>query len=104
MELKIHWTDFAENELHNIFDHYKENAGLRIARKIISDIVESTFILSTQPYMGTKELFLEDREQEFRYLIHKNYKIIYWHNQEKYRIDIVDIFDTRQNPLKLRRN
>jgi hypothetical protein len=54
--------------------------------------------------MGVKELSLKKREEEFRCLIYKKYKIIYWNNTEKNRIDISDVFDTRQNPIKLKRN
>ena len=36
-------------------------------------------------------------------VLSQNYKIIYWINEEKNRIEIVDIFDTRQNPLKIKR-
>ncbi len=104
MELKIYWTDFAKSELRKIFDYYKEEASIRIAQKIVKEIILSTSILSTQPHIGTPESLLKDREQVFRYLVHKNYKIIYWHNKEKNRIDISDVFDTRQNPIKLKRN
>ncbi len=104
MELKIYWTDFAKLELRKIFDFYKEKANLKIAKKIIEKITTSTVRLSNQPNMGAREPLLQNRKQEFRYLICDNYKIIYWHNKEKNRIDISDVFDTRQNPIKLKRN
>jgi len=28
-------------------------------------------------------------------------KIVYWTNTKKNRIEITDVFDTRQNPIKL---
>jgi hypothetical protein len=54
--------------------------------------------------IGQIEELLIDREQSFRYLVHKNYKIIYWINLIKNRIEIVDVFDTRQNPEKIKDN
>lgn len=51
--------------------------------------------------MGQIEEFLIERPQEFRYLISSNYKIIYYINMESERIIIANIFDTRQNPIKL---
>lgn len=42
-----------------------------------------------------------ERPQEFRYLIATNYKIIYYINDEKQRIVIANVFDTRQNPDKI---
>ena len=104
MALKIHWTDFAKKELHNIFEYYKEKASLRVATNLTKNIVKQTLKLSGQPKMGVKELSLKERKEEFRYLVYKNYKIIYWNNKSKNRIDISDVFDSRQNPIKLKRN
>ena len=104
MALKIHWTDFAKKELQNIFDYYKENSSLKVATKLTEQIVKQTLKLSGQPKIGAKEEYLKDRKQKFRYLVYKNYKIIYWINIEKNRIDVSDVFDTRQNPIKLKRN
>lgn len=103
MALKIHWTDFAKKELQNIFEYYKEKASLRIATNLTEKIVKQTLKLSNQPKIGAKEISLKEREQEFRYLVYKNYKIIYWINEVKNRIDISDVFDTRQNPIKLKK-
>ncbi len=38
MDLKIYWTDFSKSELRKIFDYYKQIAGLRIARKLVTGI------------------------------------------------------------------
>ena len=51
--------------------------------------------------MGQIEISLKTRKQEFRYLIYKNYKIIYWINYDFKRIEIVTVFDTRQNPSNI---
>lgn len=104
MGLKIYWTDFAKSELQTIFKYYFKKASPRVAQELIESIIQHTKNLSTQQSIGAKEPLLEEREKEFRYLVFKNYKIIYWHNLEKNRIDIVDVFDTRQNPIKMKRN
>ena len=103
MGLRIYWTDFAKSGLIEIFDYYSENVSSRVAKNIVEGIVEYTLVLSFQPEMGAIEPLLENRKITFRYLIYKNYKIIYWYNLEKDRIDISDIFDTRQNPIKIKR-
>jgi plasmid stabilization system protein ParE len=100
MELKIYWTDFSKRELHKIFDYYKERASVRIARKLMLEITQAVLKLQKQPNIGQREELLIDRKQEFRYLVHKNYKVFYWFNEED-RIEITDIFDTRQNPVKI---
>ena len=103
MAMKIFWTAFAKRELRNIFDYYKIKASPRIAQNLVIEIVEKTNALDFQSKIGQKEELLSDRKENFRYLVSKNYKIIYWINEEKNRIEIVDIFDTRQNPLKIER-
>ena len=67
----------------------------------IRDKVE---VLIKNPLIGEKEELLEDRKQNYRRLIVTNYKIIYSLNEKVETIKIVDIFDTRQNPIKLKRN
>ena len=104
MALKTHWTDFAKKELQNIFEYYRKKASLRVATNLTEEIVKQTLKLTELPKIGAKELSLKERKQEFRYLVYKNYKIIYWNNEKKNRIDISDVFDTRQNPTKLKRN
>jgi len=102
MVLEIYWTDFAKNELQSIFDFYKLRAGLNIARKLVTGISKAVLGLSNQPNIGQKEELLANRLEEFRYLVYKNYKIIYWINSEQHGIEIVDVFDTRQNPVKMK--
>lgn len=100
MELKIYWTDFSKNELQNIFSYYVTNASLKVANKIISEITNKILILKSQPKIGQKEELLKDRKGDFRYLVNKNYKIIYRVKIES--IEILDVFDTRQNPKKMK--
>jgi len=104
MALKIFWTDFSKGELRLIFNYYKEKASLKIARKLVLELTHEVIKLQSQPYTGQKEELLIDKVQEFRYLVHRNYKIIYWVNMQKNRIEITDVFDTRQNPIKIDRN
>lgn len=103
MALKIYWTDFSKSELQRIFDYYKEKAGRRVTKKMVEGIISETEKLREQPLIGQMEELLSDRTEEFRYLVHRNYKIIYWINLEMNRIEIADIFDTRQNPMKMKR-
>jgi plasmid stabilization system protein ParE len=103
MELKIYWTDFAKSELKQIFKHLKENASLRVAKNENKKIVQSTLRLRKQPEIGQIEPMLVEREIEFRCLLHQTYKIIYWINFEQNRIEIMDVFETHQQPEKIKR-
>lgn len=104
MEIDIKWTKFALGQIRETYNYYSDIAGSETAESIIEGIINAPHKLSEQPELGPKEPILEDRPENFRYLIHKNYKLIYWHNISKNRIEIVDVFDTRQNPIKLKRN
>jgi len=103
MELRIKWTDFSKKELKNIFEYYKEKAGINVAKKLVSGIAKETLKLKKQPTIGQEEELLKNDPRELRYLVYKNYKIIYLVLLEKNRIEIVDVFDTRQNPVKLKK-
>jgi len=101
MELKVFWSQLAEDKLQDIFSYYKVKAGLKTAREIISQLVNKTDILENQPQIGATEELLTERPQEFRYLVSTNYKIIYYVNYETNGIIIANVFDTRQNPEKI---
>ncbi len=102
MELEVYWVQFAENKLWEIYNYYKLNAGVTIAKKIVNGIVDTTTNLKQYPKIGQIEIYLSNRDEEFRYLVYKNYKIIYWVNLELSRIEIVNIFDVRQSPEKIK--
>mgnify|MGYP000843956238 FL=1 len=103
MELEIYWTDFSKKELKNIFNYYKEKASLNVAKTIVNGITTEAKKLIKQPTIGQEEELLENDSRNFRYLVSTNYKIVYWINLEKNRIEIFDVFDTRQSPIKMKR-
>jgi len=103
MELKIFWTNFSQNELEKIVEYYHEKAGSQVAKKLIINLFKETNKLKKFPKLGQVEELLLNRKEEFRYIVSKNYKIIYCINQAKGRVEIHDIFDTRQNPIKIER-
>ncbi len=98
MIMTVYWTTFAENKLTDIYNYYETTASIQVAQKLINGIIDKTISLDKNPNIGQKEELLSNRPQNFRYLVFKNYKIIYWINGTKNRIDIVNVFDCRQNP------
>ena len=99
---KILWTDFAINQLKDIFDSHLIKASSNIAQKLIQRIIDATIILENNPKSGRKEDLLNTRTQEFRFIIVKNYKIIYWIDYEFNIVYIATVFDTRQNPKQIK--
>ena len=104
MALKIFWTEFAEKELKEIFNYYHEKANYQVAKNLIDGIYNATLKLAAQPEIGQIEELLIARKEGFRYLVFKSYKIIYWVNSQKKWIEVSDVFDTRQNPHKMKWN
>ena len=101
MEIKVLWTDFAKSAVRSIFDYYLEHVSRNLARKLVVGIVSETKLLQFQPTIGTIEPLLEKDSRNFRYILYKSYKIIYWINEDRKAIEIVDVFDSRQNPIKI---
>ncbi|MDR2206035.1 MAG: type II toxin-antitoxin system RelE/ParE family toxin [Flavobacteriaceae bacterium] len=97
--MKIIWTDFAIENLKDIFYYHSANVGKKVAHKIRKQILKSTEQLTNHPESGQIEPNLENLKQNHRYLVSGNYKVIY--KIVDNQIIIVDIFDTRQNPEKI---
>ena len=101
MGLEVYWLELAENKLEDIYGYYSVTVSKKVAQKFVNGIVNSTIDIEKQPQSGQIEISLIGRKEEFRYLIYKNYKIVYWVNYDFNRIEIANVFDTRQNPVKM---
>ncbi len=97
--MKIIWTDFAIKNLKIIFDYYSVNAGKQVAHKIRKQILNSVKQLVNNPNSGQLELNLEEKPEKYRYLVVRNYKLIY--RVVENQIIINDVFHTKQNPFKM---
>ena len=97
---QIIWTYFATSALKNIYLYYKIAATQKVAEKIKKSIFLATQKLAKNPLIGQIEENLAELKQGHRYIVAGNYKIIYRVvNNEIY---IVDVFDCRQNPQKMK--
>ena len=103
MNYKIIWSNFSEKQLDEIFIYYSKKVNKRTAKKIIKQILSEAIILETTPFVGQIENLLTERKISYRYLICNNYKIIYSIDENENLIKISDVFDTRQNPIKITR-
>ncbi len=65
MELRVFWTDTARFQLEDIFNFHKDKASIRVARKIVKQIIDRTNQLEKNPYIGTKEPLLSERKFEY---------------------------------------
>jgi plasmid stabilization system protein ParE len=96
----VEWSDKAIDDLQNIHDfiaQYSKNRAQKIVERIFEriTILESGFVK-----IGQIEDLLKDSKFEYRYLLEDSYKIIYRIIHDK--VEIVKIFDVRQDPKKIK--
>lgn len=103
MTLKIIWSEFAETQLDEIYEYHEKKASPQIAKKLLKGIINEPKKLIKTPLIGQEEELLRHREIHYRYLVFKNYKLVYSVDTEDGFIKIADVFDTRQNPPKIKR-
>jgi plasmid stabilization system protein ParE len=101
MVIKIIWSQLSKSKLFEIFEYYKYKVNPVFAKNLILNLKNTPKVLYKNPQIGQKEELLEYYNKEIRYLVLNNYKILYHFNQNLNRIEIVNIFDTRQNPTKI---
>ena len=95
--INIFWDNQAKADLKLIFEFIKLNSP-QGAKNVVRDIVaQSRRIHFIEQYQVDEIL-----GEPFRRMIVRDYKIIYKIHSE-YEIRILQIFDTRQNPIKLKK-
>ena len=97
--MRVFWAFIALNDLQDIFEYHKTIASVKTARKLVKNIVVDTNLLQNNPELGRIEELLVHRENHYRFIVVKNYKVIYWIKDNL--IHVATVFDTRQNPEKL---
>jgi plasmid stabilization system protein ParE len=96
----VEWSANARARLQEVYDYLFDVAGDRTARKITGKIQARTEILSANPRAGQREGMFDNDDRELRYLVERNYKIVYWIESE--HISIMTVFDCRQNPERMK--
>jgi len=86
--------------LKEIHGYYKEKVNIQIANKIKTGIIQQLRYISENPLSGQKEELFSGLGLNHRRLVKGNYKIIYRIINEV--IYITDIFDSRQDPSKMK--
>ena len=95
--IKILWDNQAKSDLKLIFEFIKLKS-IQGAKNIVRDIVaQSKNIYFVEQYQADEFL-----GEPYRRMIVRDYKIIY-KIQSQTEIRILQIFDNRQSPIKLRK-
>jgi len=100
--MKVVYSENAIEQLQNILDFlvYTLERPPNKAIQIRDQILDKADEILTNIYLGQKEDYLEHLQLSHRRVIVGNYKIIY--NVKEDYILTTDIFDTRQDPTKMK--
>lgn len=93
-DYEIIWTHEAENDLDSVYDFYlkvSENVALKIIVEILLEVEKIIFL---------KEFQVDDINPNYRRIIVRHFKILY--RDINNQIVIYGVFDSRQNPIKLK--
>jgi len=97
MAQRIIWTTQAKKIFHQILDFYNQiNGSKTYSRKLNTEIKKNTLLLLQHPYLG--------RLTEIEYLrviVLENHHIYYQINDKNDEIEIILVWDCRQDPQKL---
>lgn len=96
--LKIQWLDTAKSDMKSICFYYRENGGKKVMHNRVKKIMDSVYLLSTNPQLGKEDKELK-RSTQYRFLVCGDYKIYYYIRNNIIKIAL--IWDCRQNPLRL---
>ncbi len=95
--MKIIWTKEAIVDTKEIYNFYKCKASIKVAKNLKNKILSSTKSLNKQARQGQAEELLKHKNEEYRYLVTGNYKVIY-KITNKNELFIMKVFDCRRNP------
>jgi len=93
--MKVDITDPAEESIQKIYRLYPEE----VADRVIGDVLDRAETLSELANRGRIVDELRPMNEEHRYILEGNYKIIY--KQESDIVYVTDVFDMRQDPSKI---
>lgn len=98
--MKLVYTEEALKGLQEALDFIAAKVADEKLAEIRDRIVNKADILLDNPFIGQEEEYLDHHQKGHRRIIEGHYKIIYLVEGEV--IIVTDIFDTRQDPSKMR--
>ena len=99
--MRVQFSDSANESLENVHEFCKKFSGIKAADLLIDNIFDRVGILEDFPEMGGLEMSQLSKGLKIRYLIEGHCKILYDINLKENVVEILEVFDTRQNPDKM---
>jgi plasmid stabilization system protein ParE len=100
-KVQVIWSTGALVDLEVIYDFLAEKSATA-AQRITEGILNRIRQIETFPESGARQETIRTTGKIYRYLVERDYKIIYSHQDEAQVAYIETIFDTRQNPNDLK--
>lgn len=98
------WKKKAETELEKASIYCAKQFGKRTAEKFIDAIDQQVKRLTQYPELGFPEPLLAKRRRQYRSLmINEHFKLVYYYDEDKDTLFIIDLWDTRREPESLSR-
>jgi plasmid stabilization system protein ParE len=97
MPKQVIWSPLSERDFNNILDYLRENWGSKVVAKFI-DIVED---LTEQISLNPKQFPVIYKKLKVRKCVITKHNTLYYRDRRDY-VDILRIFDNRQDPHKLK--
>jgi toxin ParE1/3/4 len=98
--MKLVYTEQAIRSLQECLDFFPAEMPAESVNEVRDKILAKADKLLENPYLGQVEEYLEHLGRSHRRVIEGHYKIIY--KVEGEEIIITDIFDSRQDPSKMK--
>jgi plasmid stabilization system protein ParE len=97
MPKQVIWSPLSERDFNNILDYLRENWGSKVVTRFI-DIVED---LTEQISLNPKQFPVIYKKLKVRKCVITKHNTLYYRDRRDY-VDILRIFDNRQDPHKLK--
>ncbi len=94
---KVIWSPLAEKDFAAILDYLFKEWDIKVA----NNFIDKTDKLITHISINPKQFQLLNKEIKIRKCVISKHNTIFY-RESKNSIEIVRIFDTRQNPMKLK--
>lgn len=92
---KIKWSDEAKSDVKNIYDFIKLKS-VEAAKNLVTNIRNAP-----KSVVFENQYSADEFASQCRKIVVKNYKILYVTDVQNKTINVIAVFDTRQNPDKL---
>ena len=99
--MKVFLSELAENKLLKLNDFLLENWSLKVRNDFIKKLTSKIDQLSEQPESCPESLEFKGL---FKCVVTKQTTLFYRINFDRKEIEIITVFDTRQNPDKLEKD